>query len=166
MSIERTEQVNIPSAMRAMLLEKPGAPLKLVMRPIPKPGPTQVLVKIIACGICRTDLHVVDGELPNPRLPLVPGHEIIGTVMRTGANVFGIRPGDKVGIPWLGYTCGTCRYCRRHQENLCEHALFTGYTLDGGYAEYTVAYEKYCFPLPDLYAGPEGAPLLCGGLIG
>lgn len=166
MSIEQTEQVNIPSAMRAMLLEKPGAPLKLVKLPLPAPGPTQVLVKIIACGICRTDLHVVDGELPDPRLPLIPGHEIVGTVVRAGANVSDLRPGDKVGIPWLGYTCGTCRYCRRHQENLCEHALFTGYTLDGGYSEYTVAYEKYCFPLPDLYAVAEGAPLLCGGLIG
>lgn len=122
-----------------MVLDKPGVPLRLVTLPVPRPGPIQVLVKIIACGICRTDLHVLDGELSQPKLPL---------------------------IPWLGYTCGTCRYCRRQQENLCERALFTGYTLDGGYAEYTVAYEKYCFPVPDQYAGPEGAPLMCAGLIG
>lgn len=165
-STEQMGQVKDPSSMRAMLMEKPGVPLRLVTLPIPEPGPTQVLVKIIACGICRTDLHVVDGELPNPKLPLIPGHEIVGAVVRTGASVSAIRPGDRVGIPWLGYTCGTCRYCRRQQENLCERALFTGYTLDGGYAEYTVAYENYCFPLPERYAGPEGAPLLCAGLIG
>jgi propanol-preferring alcohol dehydrogenase len=152
--------------MRAMVLDKPRVPLRLVTLPVPRPGPTQVLVKIIACGICRTDLHVVDGELSQPGLPLIPGHEIIGIVVRTGSSVSGIQAGDKVGIPWLGYTCGTCRYCRRQQENLCERALFTGYTLDGGYAEYTVAYEKYCFPIPDQYAGPEGAPLMCAGLIG
>ncbi|HVV07087.1 MAG TPA: zinc-dependent alcohol dehydrogenase family protein [Puia sp.] len=165
-STEPTAQVIGPSTMRAMVLEKPGIPLQLVTLPIPKPGPAQVLVKIIACGICRTDLHVVDGELPHPRLPLIPGHEIVGTVVRTGSGVSDIKPGDKVGIPWLGYTCGTCRYCRRQQENLCERALFTGYTLDGGYAEYTVAYAKYCFLMPERYAGPEGAPLLCAGLIG
>lgn len=166
MSTEVTEQTRISSTMRAMVLERAGMPLKLVTLPVPNPGPAQVLIKVIACGICRTDLHVVDGELPHPRLPLIPGHEIVGTVVRTGNNISGLQPGDRVGIPWLGYTCGTCRYCRRQQENLCERALFTGYTMDGGYAEYTVAYEQYCFPMPEQYAGPAGAPLLCAGLIG
>jgi len=152
--------------MQAMVLDKPGTPLRLMALSVPIPGPREVLVKIIACGVCRTDLHVIDGELPHPKLPLVPGHEIVGTVVRTGEQVGSRKIGDIVGIPWMGYTCGTCRYCRRQQENLCEHALFTGYTLDGGYAEYTVAYEKYCFPLATQYAGPEGAPLLCAGLIG
>ena len=156
----------VPASMQAMVLDKPGAPLRLVVMPVPEPSPGQVLVKVKACGVCRTDLHVVDGELPHPKLPLVPGHEIVGTVVRTGKKVTTLKPGDVVGIPWMGYTCGTCRYCLRQQENLCEKALFTGYTLDGGYAEYTVAYEQYCFPLAAQYAGPEGAPLLCAGLIG
>ena len=126
--------------MQAMILDKPGSPLRLAVIPVPKPCPDQVLVKIKACGVCRTDLHIVDGELPHPKLPLVPGHEIVGTVVHIGKKVTTLKPGDAVGIPWLGYTCGTCRYCLRQQENLCEKALFTGYTLDGGYAEYIAAY--------------------------
>lgn len=161
-----TEDTVVPASMQAMLLDKPGTPLRLANLPVPEPCPGQVLVKVKACGVCRTDLHVVDGELPHPKLPLVPGHEIVGTVVRTGKKVTTLKPGDAVGIPWLGYTCGACRYCLRQQENLCEKALFTGYTLDGGYSEYTVAYEQYCFSLPAQYAGPEGAPLLCAGLIG
>jgi propanol-preferring alcohol dehydrogenase len=166
MSIEQPGQPALPTSMQAMILEQPGTPLRLASLPIPEPSPTQVLVKIIACGICRTDLHVVDGELPHPKLPLVPGHEIVGTIVHIGKDVTRLQSGDRVGIPWLGFTCGTCRYCLRQQENLCENALFTGYTLDGGYAEFTVAYEKYCFPLPAQYAAPAGAPLLCAGLIG
>ncbi|MBN9385566.1 MAG: zinc-dependent alcohol dehydrogenase family protein [Chitinophagaceae bacterium] len=152
--------------MQAMVFDKPGSPLRLVTMAVPEPYPTQVLVKITACGVCRTDLHVIDGELPHPKLPLVPGHEIVGTVVRTGKNVISLKQGDVIGIPWLGYTCGVCRYCLRQQENLCEKALFTGYTMDGGYAEYTVAYEQFCFSLAAQYAGPEGTPLLCAGLIG
>ncbi len=157
---------NIPATMQAMVLETPKRPLRLVSLPVPSPAAGEVLIKVIACGICRTDLHVVDGELSGPKLPLIPGHEIVGVVVRTGDKVTGLKPGDHVGIPWLGYTCGTCRYCRRQQENLCENALFTGYTIDGGYAEYTVAFEQFCFPLAEEYAGPAGAPLLCAGLIG
>ncbi|MBS1602401.1 MAG: zinc-dependent alcohol dehydrogenase family protein [Bacteroidetes bacterium] len=152
--------------MQGMVLEAPGKPLQLTVLPVPSPAADQVLVKLIACGICRTDLHVIDGELPKPKLPLVPGHEIVGVVVRAGSGVGLLKPGDLVGIPWLGYTCGTCRYCRRQQENLCENALFTGYTIDGGYAEYTVAFERYCFPLAAQYAVAAGAPLLCAGLIG
>jgi alcohol dehydrogenase, propanol-preferring len=157
---------SLPPAMLAMVMEAPRRPLVAKTLPIPVPSTQQVLVKVIACGVCRTDLHVVDGELSNPRLPLVPGHEIIGRVVRTGSEVTNLHPGDVVGIPWLGYTCGHCRYCRRDQENLCENALFTGYTLDGGYAEYTVAFAHFCFPLPPEYANASGAPLLCAGLIG
>lgn len=156
----------LPSTMQAMVLEGPRRSLTAAVLPVPRPAARQVLVKIIACGICRTDLHVVDGELPYPKLPLVPGHEIVGRVVRTGSDVNGLRPGDLVGIPWLGYTCGNCRYCQSGRENLCENALFTGYTLDGGYAEYTVAFSNFCFPLAVRYANPSGAPLLCAGLIG
>jgi propanol-preferring alcohol dehydrogenase len=163
---DEAQNIILPVTMQAMVLDKPGSPLRLATLPVPTPGPQEVLVKITACGVCRTDLHVVDGELPHPKLPLVPGHEIVGTVVGMGEHVGNRKIGDVVGIPWLGYTCGTCRYCRRQQENLCENALFTGYTLDGGYAGYTVAYEKYCFPLASQYAGAEGAPLLCAGLIG
>jgi propanol-preferring alcohol dehydrogenase len=126
----------------------------------------QVLAKVIACGVCRTDLHITDGELPAPKLPLVPGHEIVATVVKTGEEVTRIKTGDSIGIPWLGYTCGVCKYCCNDQENLCENAGFTGYTINGGYAEYTVADERYCFPLPAPYANASGAPLLCAGLIG
>ena len=155
-----------PVSMRAMLLEEPKQPLKLTTIPIPSPNDQQVLVKVIACGVCRTDLHIVDGELMNPKLPLVPGHEIVGMVVKKGKEVANLKEGNIVGIPWLGYTCGTCKYCKQEKENLCDNALFTGYTLDGGYAEYTVAWEKYCFPLDEKYANSSGSPLLCAGLIG
>lgn len=156
----------LPSTMQAMVLEAPHRPLVPRTLPLPVPSTQEVLVKVIACGICRTDLHVVDGELLNPRLPLIPGHEIVGRVVRTGSEVTTLQPGDLVGIPWLAYTCGHCRYCRKEQENLCENALFTGYTHNGGYAGYTLAFEHYCFPLPLEYGNASGAPLLCAGLIG
>jgi propanol-preferring alcohol dehydrogenase len=125
-----------------------------------------VLIKVIACGVCRTDLHIIDGELTQPKLPLIPGHEIVGIIVKIGNNVTALKQDDLVGVPWLGYTCGTCKYCLSERENLCDNAGFTGYTIDGGYAEYTVANEKYCFPLPSLYGNASGAPLLCAGLIG
>ncbi len=152
--------------MRAMVLEEAGKPLQLRQLPIPSPGPGQLLIRVAACGVCRTDLHIVDAELTRPKLPLIPGHEIAGTVERAGAGVKRFRPGDRVGVPWLGSTCGTCRYCARGQENLCSEAGFTGYTIDGGYAEYTVADQRYCFPLPEGLGMAEAAPLLCAGLIG
>ena len=158
--------MNSPDFMRAMVLEEANHPLELKTVPVPSPNEEQVLLKIIACGVCRTDLHIVNGELNKPKLPLIPGHEIVGIVVKKGKEVRRLREGDVVGIPWLGYTCGTCKYCRTGKENLCENALFTGYTIDGGYAEYTVAYENYCFPLSEEYADPSGAPLLCAGLIG
>lgn len=158
--------MNFPKTMHAMVLAEPGKPLLSMQLPVPVPEPGQVLVKIIACGVCRTDLHVVDGELKQPKLPLVPGHEIIGQVVRTGQGVTLLQAGDIIGIPWLGYTCGNCTYCRRGQENLCSNAGFTGYTINGGYAEYTVADERYCFPVPPQYANAGGTPLLCAGLIG
>jgi propanol-preferring alcohol dehydrogenase len=152
--------------MRAMILEAPRQPLRLVDLPTPKPDTTQVLVKIAACAVCRTDLHVVDGELLNPKLPLIPGHEIVGTIVEKGGGAQRFKPGDRVGVPWLGWTCGECGFCRGGRENLCDHARFTGYTLDGGYAEFTVADERFCFPIPDTYSDTEAAPLLCAGLIG
>ena len=152
--------------MRAMVLPTPGQPLELRDLPVPRPRAGQVLVRVLACGVCRTDLHIADGELPNPRLPLVLGHEIVGLVAGLGSEVSSLRPGDRVGVPWLGWTCGECPYCRRGQENLCDRARFTGYTLNGGYAEYTVADARYCFPLPAAYGAAEAAPLLCAGLIG
>lgn len=133
---------------------------------MPQPAPEQVLIRVHACGVCRTDLHIVDGELPHPKLPLILGHEIIGTVVQLGERVTQFRVGDRIGVPWLGHTCGTCRYCQRDQENLCDSPRFTGYTLDGGYAEYAVADQRYCFPLPSSYSDAEAAPLLCAGLIG
>ncbi|HEX5020126.1 MAG TPA: zinc-dependent alcohol dehydrogenase family protein [Candidatus Binatia bacterium] len=153
--------------MRGMLLEKAGDPLRLAELPTPRPGPGQLLLHVRACAVCRTDLHVIDGELARPKLPLVPGHEIIGTVTELGA-VAGSRfkVGDRVGVPWLGWTCGECFYCRNGRENLCDLAKFTGYTLDGGYAEYTLADERYCLPVPESYSDAEAAPLLCAGLIG
>jgi propanol-preferring alcohol dehydrogenase len=152
--------------MRAMILEAGRNPLRAVDLPIPIPGPDQILIRIGACGVCRTDLHVVDGELQNPKLPLIPGHEIIGIVAGKGANANRFNLGDRVGVPWLGFTCGTCRYCQGQRENLCDRALFTGYQIDGGYAEFTVADERYCFAIPAGYTDAEAAPLLCAGLIG
>ena len=152
--------------MRAMVLSEPGKPLELRQVPKPTPGPEQMLLRVRACGVCRTDLHVVDGELPNPKLPLVLGHQIVGTVVQAGDQVRDFQEGDRVGVPWLGGTCGQCRYCLKGQENLCDRALFTGYTLDGGFAEYAVAHQSYAFALPDQYGDAEAAPLLCAGLIG
>ncbi len=152
--------------MKAMVLEKAGQPLRLVELPIPRPGPGQVLLRVRACGVCRTDLHVIDGELAHPRLPLVLGHEIVGTVSEVGEGVVEFTTGQRLGVPWLGSTCGTCSYCRGGQENLCDQAVFTGYQINGGYAEYTVADHRYCFPIPDVYDDAEAAPLLCAGLIG
>jgi alcohol dehydrogenase, propanol-preferring len=152
--------------MRAMLFEKASESLRLADLPIPKPGPDQVLIRVHACAVCRTDLHVIDGELTRPKLPLIPGHEIVGTVTDLGAGVTRFKSGDRVGVPWLGWTCGQCAYCRNGQENLCGQAKFTGYTLDGGYAEYIVADQRFCFPIPDIYRDAEAAPLLCAGLIG
>jgi propanol-preferring alcohol dehydrogenase len=154
------------STMKAMVLEQQKQPLVLKILTFTEPLSQQVLVKIIACGVCRTDLHIVDGELTHPKLPLIIGHEIVGVVAKKGRAVTKLNEGDFVGIPWLGYTCGKCKYCLKGKENLCENALFTGYTIDGGYAEYTVAYENYCFPLNEMYANAAGAPLLCAGLIG
>jgi alcohol dehydrogenase, propanol-preferring len=152
--------------MRAMVFEKAGRPLRLADLPIPKPGAGQVLIQIHACAVCRTDLHVVDGELTQPKFPLVPGHEIVGTIADLGDAVTRFKIGDRVGVPWLGWTCGQCAYCRSGQENLCDQAKFTGYTLDGGYAECTVADQRFCFPISDFYNDTEAAPLLCAGLIG
>ena len=152
--------------MHAMVLEKANQPLKLKTIPIPVHNEQQVLIKVIACGVCRTDLHIVDGELKHPKLPLIPGHEIVGIVIKKGDEVKNLNEGDFVGVPWLAYTCGRCKYCLNEKENLCENALFTGYTINGGYAEYTVAYEKYCFLLDKQYANASGSPLLCAGLIG
>ncbi|WP_018617470.1 zinc-dependent alcohol dehydrogenase family protein [Segetibacter koreensis] len=156
----------LPDIMNAMVLEKQGEALYYKQVPLPYPQSKQVLVKVVACGVCRTDLHILDGELSNPKLPLIPGHEIIGRVVSTGDDVSLVKTGDFIGIPWLGYTCGKCKYCLQNKENLCENALFTGYTLNGGYAEYTVADERYCFGLSSVYANAAGAPLLCAGLIG
>ncbi len=150
--------------MRAMLLSEPRSPLRLTATAVPTPGPGQVLLRVAACAVCRTDLHVVDGELTQPKLPLVPGHEIVGTVVASAGDRF--HPGDRVGVPWLGFSCGQCRFCRSGRENLCEHARFTGYQIDGGYAEFTVADERFCFPIPAAYSDAEAAPLLCAGLIG
>ena len=149
-----------------MVLGAPRQQLRAAELPDPAPGPGQVLIQIRACAVCRTDLHVVDGELPNPKLPLVPGHEIAGVVARNGPRAERFNVGARVGVPWLGWTCGQCPPCRSGRENLCTRARFTGYTLDGGYAEYTIADERFCFPLPDGFSDAEAAPLLCAGLIG
>lgn len=156
----------IPSSMRAMVLEAPGRPLHRRELPVPRPGPGQVLIRVQACGVCRTDLHIADGDLPQPKLPLVLGHQIVGRLAQAGPGANRFAPGEPLGVPWLGYTDGVCRYCRRGQENLCENARFTGYTLDGGFAEYAVADQRYCFRLPEAYPPVEAAPLLCAGLIG
>jgi len=158
--------MEIPEKMTAMVLERPLEPLRQRVVDVPRPGPGQVLLEIRACGVCRTDLHLVDDELPGPSLPLIPGHEIVGTVIERGPGVDRFPLGRRVGVPWLGWTCGTCRECREGHENLCREARFTGYTLPGGFAEYTVADQRYCFELPDSYGDVEVAPLLCAGLIG
>jgi propanol-preferring alcohol dehydrogenase len=152
--------------MRAMLFDKAGEPLRHIELPKQSPAPGQILIRVYACAVCRTDLHVVDGELTHPKLPLIPGHEIVGAVAELGDGVTRFKLGDRVGVPWLGWTCGECAYCQNGQENLCDLAKFTGYTLDGGYAEYTVADERFCFPIPKFYNDAEAAPLLCAGLIG
>ena len=152
--------------MRAMVLDEAGRPLVLRERAVPEPGEGQVLVEVGACGVCRTDLHVCDGELTEPKLPLVPGHEVVGRVAALGPGVECFREGARVGVPWLGWTCGACRFCEAGKENLCEAARFTGYTLDGGYAEYLVADQRYCFPLAEGLSDVAAAPLLCAGLIG
>ena len=152
--------------MKAMILQQPGDPLKMVELPDPEPAPGQIQVEISACGVCRTDLHVVDGDLTEAKLPIVPGHEIVGRVKKLGAAVDGFDLGERVGIPWLGHTCGCCRYCRSGAENLCDEPGFTGYQIDGGYAELTVADAAFCFPLPGEATDAELAPLLCAGLIG
>ncbi len=154
------------SVVRAMVLDKPRTPLTLKERPLPLPGRGEILIGIEACGVCRTDLHVVDGELPDPKLPIVPGHEIVGRVVALGPGVTDFTPGQRVGVPWLGATCGVCPYCRAGRENLCDAPLFTGYTRDGGYATHTVANARYTFPLPERLDAAKAAPLLCAGLIG
>ena len=155
-----------PATMRAMVLRQPHAPLQPTRLPLPAALPGTLRLKVEACGVCRTDLHLMDGELPDPVLPMIPGHEIVGRVEAIGAGVSGFAPGQRVGVPWLGWTCGTCRFCLSGRENLCEAACFTGYQIPGGYAEYTVADARYCFPLPDDGAAVDLAPLLCAGLIG
>src|SRR5713226_3135676 len=152
--------------MHAMVLERLRAPLMLRERPVPRPGPGEVLVEVKACGVCRTDLHVVDGDLPDPKLPIVPGHEIVGRVAAIGEGVSTPAIGARVGIPWLGWTCGVCPYCRSGRENLCDRPLFTGYTRDGGYATHALADARFCFPLPERGDDAEVAPFLCAGLIG
>jgi propanol-preferring alcohol dehydrogenase len=152
--------------MRAQVLTAAGHPLATGELPAPRPGPQQVLIAVRACAVCRTDLHVVDGELPDPKLPLVPGHEIIGTVVEKGESADRFAVGDRVGVPWLGWTCGVCEYCRGGRENLCDRARFTGYQIDGGYAELTVADQRYCFAIDPRYGDVEAAPLMCAGLIG
>jgi propanol-preferring alcohol dehydrogenase len=152
--------------MRAMVLDGPRTPLVMRERGNPAPAPDEILVEIAACGVCRTDLHVVDGELPEPKLPLVPGHEIVGRVAAVGSAAAGLAVGERIGVPWLGFTCGVCAYCRAGRENLSDRPLFTGYTRDGGYATHALADGRYCFPLPERMDDAEAAPLLCAGLIG
>jgi propanol-preferring alcohol dehydrogenase len=152
--------------MQAMVLDRAGEKLRHAELPVPSPTPHQLLLKVAACGVCRTDLHVADGELSRPKLPLILGHEIVGRVEAMGAEVEGFSIGNRVGVPWLGHTDGTCSYCRSGRENLCDHPLFTGYQIDGGYASHTVADARYAFHLPERYSDVEAAPLLCAGLIG
>lgn len=149
-----------------MVLASTGTPLRAVELEVPEPGPGRILLRVHACAVCRTDLHVVDGELPDPKLPLIPGHQIVGTVEGIGEGVERFAVGDRVGVPWLGHTDGTCRYCRSGRENLCDEARFTGYQIDGGYAEYAVADHRFCFSIPEGYPDLQAAPLLCAGLIG
>ena len=152
--------------MKAMVLKRAGEPLELRNLPVPKPEKGQILLKVKACGVCRTDLHVYDGDLKEPKLPLILGHEIVGIITKLGEGVEGLSIGQRIGVPWLGKTCGSCSYCSSGRENLCDKALFTGYQIDGGYAEYTLADQRYCFPIPEMYSDAEAAPLLCAGLIG
>jgi alcohol dehydrogenase, propanol-preferring len=152
--------------MRAMILEAQGKPLREAQLPIPQPNSQQVLIQVRACGVCRTDLHIVDGELTQPKLPLILGHQIVGTVAAVGEQVKQFQIGSRVGVPWLGHTCNCCRYCLSGRENLCDYAQFTGYQIDGGYAEYAVADAQFCFPIPEGYPDLQAAPLLCAGLIG
>ena len=152
--------------MRAMVFDSVGKPLRKADLDMPKPGTGEVLLEVRSCAVCRTDLHVYEGDLPNPKLPLVLGHEIVGEVRDVGPGVWRFSPGDLVGVPWLGWTCGTCRHCMAGRENLCDEARFTGYDIDGGFAEFTVADERFCFPIPNGYSPLQAAPLLCAGLIG
>jgi propanol-preferring alcohol dehydrogenase len=154
------------AAMQAMVMTAARQPLEARALPVPVPATGQILIKVNACGVCRTDLHVLDGELPQPKLPLILGHEVIGRVAALGSGVGRFQPGDRVGVPWLGYSCGICRFCRAGRENLCEAARFTGYQLDGGYAEFALADARYCFPITGFYSDEEAAPLMCAGLIG
>jgi propanol-preferring alcohol dehydrogenase len=152
--------------MRAMVLEAPRSPLRHLEIPCPAPGSGELLVQVAACGVCRTELHVVDGELPDPKLPLVPGHQVVGRVVADGRATERFAPGDRVGVPWIGWTCSECRHCRNGRENLCSGARYLGYQRDGGYAEYAVADERYCFRVPEQYPDAQAAPLLCAGMIG
>ena len=158
--------MTMPSTMRAMVLHAPGEPLRAETRAVPAPGPEGVLLRVLACGICRTDLHVVDGELREPRLPLVPGHQIVGEVVACGDRVKGFAVGERIGVPWLGGSCGDCDFCRAGEENLCDGAVYTGYQVDGGFAQYCVADARYCFAIPPGFDAVQAAPLLCAGLIG
>jgi propanol-preferring alcohol dehydrogenase len=158
--------MSIPDEMLAMVVAATGRPLELRRLPVPRPGPGEVLLEVAACGVCRTDLHLVDGELPEGPLPVVPGHEIVGRVVAVGDGIDDLAIGERVGVPWLGWTCGECRYCRADRENLCDRARFTGYTVNGGYAQYAVADRRYCFRMPPGFRDLEAAPLLCAGLIG
>ena len=160
------DSASLPARMSAMVFDRPGAPLRPVGRKIERPKRGHILVRVAACGICRTDLHVLDGDLPHYKTHVIPGHEIIGTVAAIGAAVEGFQTGDCVGIPWLGGTCGRCRFCRSGRENLCEKPAFTGYTIDGGYAQYATANAAYAFRIPSIYTDAEAAPLMCAGLIG
>lgn len=156
----------LPDRMKAMALLAAGEALSAIELPVPVAGPGQVLIRVEACGVCRTDLHLIDGDLPDIAMPLIPGHEIVGRVAALGGSVSGLALGQRVGVPWLGWTCGQCPYCADHRENLCDAARFTGYQIPGGYAEYTVADARYCFPVPDSEDAAHLAPLLCAGLIG
>jgi len=158
--------MTIPDEMLAMVVAATGRPLEPRRLPVPRPGPGEVLLEVAACGVCRTDLHLLDGELPEAPLPVIPGHEIVGRVVAVGDHVADLAAGDRVGVPWLGWTCSECRYCRMGRENLCDNARFTGYTRNGGYAQYAVADRRYCFRLPSRFGDLEAAPLLCAGLIG
>ena len=158
--------MTIPDEMLAMVVTATGRPLEPRRLPVPRPAPQEVLLEVATCGVCRTDLHLVDGELPEAPLPVIPGHEIVGRVVALGDAVADLAIGERVGVPWLGWTCGECRFCRMGRENLCDHARFTGYTVNGGYAQYAVADRRYCFRLPAGFGDLEAAPLLCAGLIG
>jgi propanol-preferring alcohol dehydrogenase len=165
-SLDRNLGFMAQTVMKAMRLHAPGLRLSLDEVQVPRPGEHQLLIRVRACGVCRTDLHLLDGELPDVGFPLIPGHEIVGEVVGQSGAAEGFQPDDRVGVPWLGRTCGICRYCKQGLENLCDNARFTGYTLDGGYAQYVVADARYCLPIPSRYPDAQAAPLLCAGLIG